>query len=75
MKHVHKTPSCSKMDHPQSWHVGNLVGNFSRHTKGTVGVQYGQFSSSSWGTVWVQSGQKAQYGHSMAMFSMGIIWA
>ena len=42
---------------------------------GTVGAQYGQVSSSSWGTVEAQLGQKAQYGHSMARFSIGTVWA
>ena len=61
-------------------HVGNLsmpmwhVGNLSRNTMGTVGAQYGQVSSSSWGTVEAQLGQKAQYGHSMARFSIGTVW-
>ena len=42
---------------------------------GTVGAQYGQVSSSSWGTVEALLGQKAQYGHSMARFSIGTVWA
>ena len=36
------------------------VGNLSGNTKGTVGAQLGQ---------------KAQYGHCMAMFSKGTVWA
>ena len=51
------------------------IGNLSRHTKGTVGAQYGHVSSSSWGTVEAQLGQKAQYGHSMARFSIGTVGA
>ena len=51
------------------------VGNLSRNTKGIVGAQYGHVSSSSWGTVGAQLGQKAQYGHSMARFSKGTVWA
>ena len=42
---------------------------------GTVGAQYGQVSSSSWGTVEALLGQKAQYGHSLARFSIGTVWA
>ena len=51
------------------------IGNLSRNTKGTVGAQYGHVSSSSWGTVEAQLGQKAQYGHSMARFSISTVWA
>ena len=54
---------------------GHIDRNLLRHTKGTVGAQYGHVSSSSWGTVDTQLGEKAQYGHSMARFSIGTLGA